>query len=174
MRNWFAGVAKATLVAALLLVAAYLVPGLLDGAALANAMLKQSYKLPEIMDAFIPDLVQNVRLSLLAGVGSALVGFYVWAVATAAVRPTGPGQVRRGWRPVLWFVLLAVVCVSGYLLTSFGLAAEADAVDETVATRAAFVISVSSAVVYWALCLIGTERMTRPAIPAGPLLMRAA
>jgi hypothetical protein len=65
-------------------------------------------KLPEIIDAFIPDLVRNLRLS--AGRhGICSCRLYVRAVAAAAMRPTGLGQVRRGWRPVLWFVLLAVV-----------------------------------------------------------------
>ena len=168
------GLAWAVVVGLALIAAAWFGPALLDGPALAETMLRESFKLPEVVASYVPGLVATLRQSSVAAASCPLVGFLLFVALTIAIRPTGPGQVGRSWRLALWLVLLVAVAVSSYLLAYLGMVGRLEAVDELAATRVALAEAAVAAVVFWALSLIGTERMTRPAVPLAGLLMRSA
>ena len=153
---------------------AWLVPGLLDGAVLADTMLRQDYKLPELMAGYVPELRHSLQLTLGAGGLAALVAFIAWLALAVAIRPTGPGQVARGWRLVYWGVLAVLAAAAAYLVIAFRVLGAVDSIDELFANRMAAAVALGAAVVFWVLCLVGTERMIRPAVPGGSVLVGRA
>ena len=174
MRSRLSGLVWAVLAGAALIAAAWFGPALLDGPALADTMLRESFKLPEVVASYVPELVGTLRLSTVAAASCPLAGFLIFVALTVAIHPTGPGQVGRSWRLGLWLVLLVAVAVSSYLLAYFGMVGRLEAIDELAATRVALAEAAGAAIAFWALSLIGTERMTRPAVPLAGLLMRSA
>ena len=154
-----------------LLALAWLVPGLLDGASLADAMLKPSYKLPEMIPSYVPDLREALRATLATAAGAALAAFVIWVLGTQPGRPTGPHQVGRSWRLALWLGLAALAATVTYLAIEYRVLGPLDSVDEVTSNRLAALLAVAACIVFWLLSLIGTERMMRPAVPLGALLM---
>ena len=154
------------LLAAVLVAIAWVLPGLLDGAAF-EGMLQSNYRLPELVSAYVPELLHGVRLSLLAGIGAAVCGFLAWLASMLVARPTGPGQVARSRRCWVWFALGAATAVTAYITTAVGVFGALDTIDGATATRAAASVALGSLLVFWVFCLLGTERMIRPAVPCG-------
>ncbi len=154
-----------------LLALAWLLPGLLDGASLAEAMLKPSYKLPELIPAYVPDLRQALRATLATGAGAALAAFAAWVLGVQLARPTGPRQVGRSWRLWLWLGLAILVAAASYLVIEYRVLGRLDSVEEVTANRLAALVAAAACLVFWLLSLLGTERMMRPAVPLGALLM---
>ena len=170
MRHGWASSAGGLLAGCAVLALAWLVPGLLDGNSLANAMLKPAYKLPELIPAYVPGLRAGLQASLASGAGAALAAFAVWVGATRLARPTGPRQVGLSWRLALWLVLAVLAAVLSYLAIEDRILGRMEPVEEVTANRLAFVIGFAAAVLFWLLSLLGTERMMRPAVPLAPLL----
>lgn len=164
------GVVLALVLGAVLGAAAWVAPGLVGDATLADRLLQQSYKLPELVSAYIPDLLQALRQSFLSPLGTAVFGFVIWIAALRVGRPTGPGQVAQGWRPALWAVLAASAAVGTFALVSWTVLGPLDTVDGTSARWLAFGCAAAAPMVFWLMCLLGTEPMMRPAVPVAARL----
>ena len=171
MKHGWAPSAFGLLAGCAVLAAAWLLPGLLDGDTLANALLKPAYKLPELIPAYVPALRAGLQASLATGAGAGLAAFAVWVAATRLARPTGPRQVGRSWRLPLWFTLAGLAVVVAYLAIAYRILGRMEPVEEVTANRLAAIVGVGAAGLFWLLSLLGTERMMRPAVPLAPLLM---
>ena len=150
-----------------LLVLGFIGPGLVGGAALVDWMLKPAYQIPEFIQSYTPDLVWGMTVSLMSGLAAALAGFMVWDVSMLIARPTGPGQVGAGWRPLLWGLTLAAVLIAAFTLPYVALTSWLDTVETRAATWIAFMLAAMAAAVFWLLSIVGTERMIRAAVPWG-------
>ena len=149
---------------------AWILPGLVDGDSLAEAMLKPDYKLPELISAYVPGLRDALQATLLTGARSALAAYVIWVASTRLARPTGPRQVGRGWRFPLWCVLAILAAVISYLAIEYRILGPLEPVEGVTANRLALVVGLAAALLFWLLSLLGTERMMRPAVPLAPFL----
>ncbi len=170
MRHGWGQAAIGLLAGCAVLALAWLVPGLLDGGSLANAMLKPDYKLPELVSAYIPGLRDALQSTLATGAGAALAAFIIWVAATRLARPTGPRQVGRGWRFPLWLLLAILTAAVSYLAIEYRILGPLEPVAPVTANRLAAAVAVAACLLFWLLSMLGTERMMRPAVPLAPYL----
>ncbi len=155
----------------ILVACAWALPLFLDGSQLAGGALRANYSLPELMAAYVPELRRAAQLTLVTAVAVPLLAFLAWVAETSLLRPTGPGQVARGWRSITWFVIAVIAGGAVYALVGWKTLGGVDSVDDVVANRTAIVLALLSLVLFWVFCLLGTERMIRPAVPGGALLV---
>ena len=93
VRQWVSPIIIVALpVGTVLLILAWLGPSFLDPAVVGDRMLQASYKLPELVASYVPDLIESLRVAFAGSVAAALFGFLIWVVAILVARPTGPGQ----------------------------------------------------------------------------------
>ncbi len=163
--------ARAIVLGIVLLVATLAASQWLDDTRLAEGMLRADHRLPELMPSYIPDLRRAVQLTLATVVAVPLLAFLAWIGETAFARPTGPGQVARGWRLATWVVICVLTGLCVYGLVDYETLGGLDSVDARFANQAALVLAAVAAALFWAFCLLGTERMIRPAVPCGGLLV---
>ena len=166
--------ARSLVLGCLLLACAWAIPLFLDGSQLAHGMLRANYSLPELVDTYVPQLRRAAQLTLVTAAAVPLVAFLLWVAETSVSRPTGPGQVARGWRFVTWFVIAVVAGAAVYAVVDWGTLGGADPVDDVLANRAAILSGLFAVGLFWVFCLLGTERMIRPAVPGGALLVGRA
>ncbi len=155
----------------ILVACAWALPLFLDSSQLAGGALRANYSLPELMAAYVPELRRAAQLTLVTAVAVPLLAFLAWVVETSLLRPTGPGQVARGWRSITWFVIAVIAGGAVYALVGWKTLGGVASVDDVVANRTAIVLALLSLVLFWVFCLLGTERMIRPAVPGGALLV---
>ena len=153
----------------ILLAGAWIAPLFLDGNQLAEGLLRANYSLPELIASYVPDLRRAAQLTLVTAVAVPLLAFGVWVAETSVSRPTGPGQVGRGWRSATWLVILVAAGGAVYGLSNWRTLGSLEAVDDVVANRVAVALASLSLLLFWVFSLLGTERMIRPAVPAGAL-----
>lgn len=173
MKHWVGRFILSLGVGAALAALLWIAPSFVDSAALSERALRPNYKLPELVANYTPDLVAALKAGLVQGAAAAIAGLVLWTLLTRVGRPMGPGQVRRGWRRNAWLLLLTAVALTAFGLPYFALVHQLDTVDPDAGTVFAILVSAGSAVVFWLLCLLGTERLIRPAVPAGDLLLGA-
>ena len=78
---------------------------------------------------------------------------------------------RRGWRFITWFVIALIAAVPSYSLVNWETLGDVESIDDVVVNRSAIVLALLSLLLFWVFCLLGTERMIRPAVPGGALLV---
>ena len=137
---------------------------------MADLMLDEAFRLPELLSNYIPELRQAVQHSLTLGCTLALGNFLAWVLITRLARPSGPGQVARGWSRLAWWVLAVVTAVGAFFIVWAWVLAGLDTIDRQVAIRFAALVAVVALIVFWVLCLFGTELMLRPAVLGGSTL----
>ena len=162
---------RSLILGCILVAGAWALPLFLDGAQLAQGLLRANYSLPELMASYVPELRRAAQLTLVTAAAVPLLAFLAWVAETSLMRPTGPGQVARGWRSVTWFVIALIAGGAVYGLVNWETLGGVDSVDDVIANRTAIVLALLSLVLFWVFCLIGTERMIRPAVPGGALLV---
>ncbi|SDB20600.1 hypothetical protein [Belnapia rosea] len=131
----------------------------------AAGMLQPNYQLPELIDRFVPEVLTGLQMAFVTAAASALCLFIVFALVTRLVaRPTGPGEVGRGWRVALWWVLLLACAGAAYGAVAYFLSSQVATVDAAVATRIALLVMIVAAATFWVMSVVGVERMMRPAV----------
>jgi hypothetical protein len=147
----------------------WLLPAFLPTALVAE-MLLPAYRMPELADRFVPEVLAAMQAAFAVSGLACLLCFAGWGLLTfVVVRPKGPGEVARGWRWVLWWALLALALAVTYSAVRYWLAWQLDTVDGVWAIRIALIVMAAMAVNYWIMSFFGAERMMRPAVPLASL-----
>ena len=170
MKDWLGGLGIAVGVCGVLAIATLFVMAFLGNGVWADMLLEPRYSAPELGGAYSEVLAAQVRLAVLACVGVVFAGFLLWHVAMLLFRPTGPGQVRWGWRLLLWLTLFVAVCGAGCFMPYWMLAIQLFTVNGEAALRFAAALGLVAGVAYWLVSLMAAGRMMRPALPLGRLV----
>ena len=134
---------RAIILGCFIVACAWIVPLFVDGTQLAQGLLRPNYSLPELLASYVPELRLRhaAQLTLVTAAAVPLLAFLAWVAETSVMRPTGPGQVARGWRFVTWCVIALIAGGAVYGLVGWDTLGGIDSVDDVVANRAAVVLA---------------------------------
>jgi hypothetical protein len=167
--NWLKPALVGSVIGLGLLVFGWFIPSVAL-AAMAPGMLQPAYQMPELIERFVPEVLTGMQMAFGAGAAAVLAAFLTFTTMTGILaRPTGPGEVGRGWRVMLWWALMLVASGLAYAAVEYFLSWQLSIVDSVAVTRIALAAMLTAAAAYWIISLLGVERMMRPAVPLASL-----